>query len=95
MGPRLAPCPLIELMVHASQRQFHRCDLVLQPPGLGRFGLFDVNAREEIFAIRLETGREALPEIRRLLGRSSLVSAARAGALDHRLDHRPRDPAGA
>ncbi len=57
-------------MFHASQRQFHRCDLVLRPPGLGRFGLFDVKEREEIFAIGLEAGREALPEIRRLLARS-------------------------
>jgi len=56
-------------MFHASQRQFHRCDLVLRPAGLERFGLFDVKDREEVYALGLAAGREALPEIRRLLAR--------------------------
>ncbi len=57
-------------MFHASKRRFHRCDLVLVPPGLEQFGLADVKRRAEICATGRRAAEERMEEILRLVGRA-------------------------
>ena len=56
-------------MFLASRRKFRHADLVLCPPELTRFGLFDSKRHEEILEIGRRAAAERLDEIRELVER--------------------------
>lgn len=55
-------------MYYSSKRKFHRCDLVLAPPELSRYGTFDTKLMPEIMEVGYRAARERMKEIRRLTG---------------------------
>jgi NTE family protein len=55
-------------MHNASRQRFGRCDLVLCPRELSRFGPFDTKAMQECLEIGYRAAGERLPEIRDLIG---------------------------
>ncbi len=54
-------------MYYSSKRKFHRCDLVLAPPELSRYGAFDTKLMPEILEIGYRAANERMTEIRRLV----------------------------
>ena len=57
----------VGILVH-SRESFQRCDLVIQPRALTRYGMFDTAHLPAIEAVGYRAAREQLPRIRRLLG---------------------------
>ena len=54
-------------MYYRSRDKFHRCDLVICPPELARFGNFDTRHYARILEIGYRAAQERMPEIARLL----------------------------
>jgi len=50
-------------MYFSSKMKFHECDVMLCPPELSRFGLFDMKSHREIFEIGYQAARSQLDEI--------------------------------
>jgi len=59
------PEKLLILLPHCIQ--FHECDVMLCPPELSRFGVFDTKNHNEIFEIGYQAARSRLGEIERAL----------------------------
>lgn len=57
----------VGILVH-SRESLQRCDLVIQPRALTRYGMFDTAHLPAIEAVGYRAAREQLPRIRRLLG---------------------------
>lgn len=56
-------------MYYTSKRKFHRCDLVLCPAELSRFGTFDTKHFKEIMQIGYDAAREQMESILELVDR--------------------------
>ena len=54
-------------MFHASRRKFHQVDLLIAPPALHGYGLFDLRRHREILELGRASAAERLDEIRALL----------------------------
>jgi NTE family protein len=57
-------------MFQASQRKFEKCDLVICPADLGRFGIFDTKHMVAIEEAGYEAAVEHMPAIREVVDRS-------------------------
>lgn len=58
----------VGILVH-SRASFARCDLVIQPRALTRYGMFDTEHLPAIEAVGYRAARDQMPRIRRLLRR--------------------------
>ena len=56
-------------MYYASRSKFHRCDLVISPPELSRFGSFDTRDLREVLEVGYEAGKARVDELREILSR--------------------------
>jgi NTE family protein len=54
-------------MYSASRRRFHRCDLVISPPALTGYSMFDAKRHAEIVEVGYRATLERMEEIRQLL----------------------------
>ena len=52
---------------NSSQLKFSECDLVINPPSLSKYGLFDKNGIDEIFKIGYQTTLDKLREHKNLV----------------------------
>ena len=59
-------------MFRASQTKFEMCDLVICPPNLRQFGIFDTKHLVAIEAAGYETALERMPAIQDIVDRSRL-----------------------
>jgi NTE family protein len=54
-------------MFFSSKRKFYECDVMICPPELSRFGVFDMKHHREIFEIGYEAAMSQLGAIERAL----------------------------